>query len=84
VVDAVERVLNVPPPEKNRMTLGQAILVASEAAPVCCSGYGRIWIIGLTSPVSQRMDTYSNHEACKDKKKGKVSTLQVRCGPEGG
>ena len=34
-----------------------------------CSGYGRKWIIGLTSALIQRADTYSTYEVCKKKKK---------------
>jgi hypothetical protein len=45
----------------------------------CCSGQGRQWIIGLTSAVSQRADTYSTYEVCK-KEAGRFSVhRQVAC-----
>ena len=33
----------------------------------CCSGYGWKWIIGLTSALIQRADTYSIYEVRKKK-----------------
>ena len=51
----------------------ESSLPSQKSIVTCCSGYGRKWIVGLTSAVSQRADTQSIYEVWKAGGRGEVS-----------
>jgi hypothetical protein len=54
-------------------------LPSQKSIVICCSGYGRKWIIGLTSGLSQSAERHSNYGVCGINLESFSFQLQVTC-----